>query len=260
MTLLQRIHISQLRIDPLCQRAVDERRAKAMSLVFDIDAVGALIVNLREDGFYYVIDGGHRLCGARMAGYDGKLPCVVHEHLPRDREAQLFLLHNDSKLVQAIDKFRMHVLARHSDQVAIDDLLHMYGWTATTGGSTGSFAAVAAAQKVYAGAGIVEGPRKDLLEQTLLCITTAWGNNPAGAHAAIVGGMGQLFARYGNGVDMGKLTDEMAKLRPVDAVTKAKSIKDSQGGTIPAAMAKVLVGLHNRSRRVNRLPDWRWTR
>lgn len=91
-------------------------------------------------------------------------------------------------------------------------------------------------------------------------INKAWGREAAGAHAAIVGGLGQLFARYGQDVDTKKLAAEMAKLRPVDLVTKAKHLKDAQGGTIPAAMAAVLVGIHNKNRRTNKLPDWRWTR
>lgn len=74
------------------------------------------------------------------------------------------------------------------------------------------------------------------------------------------GGVGLLLARFGREVDQRKLSNEMAKTRPLTVVGRARVIKDSQGGTLPAAMAKVLHGMHNHGRRTNRLPEWVWTR
>jgi len=56
------------------------------------------------------------------------------------------------------------------------------------------------------------------------------------------------------------LVSEMQATRPGIVIGKAKALRDSQGGTLPAAAAKVLVGMHNRKRRTNLLPDWVWIR
>jgi hypothetical protein len=258
----ERIHVSLLNVDPIVQRATDPIRCAAMAKKFDLDATGVLTVNQRSDGKYFVVDGAHRRGAAIAAEYDGKLNCIVHDELPTHREAALFLSLNESKLVSAIDKFRIRVLARDEDATTINDIIEHYGWHVASGTSTGCFAAVAAIEKVQNGSGVLNGERKydHLVGSSLQCITQAWGHNYAGAHAAIIGGLGQLFARFGGDIDHVKLTAEMAKVRPVEMVAKAKQIKDGQGGTISAAMAKVLVGLHNKGRRTNRLPDWRWTR
>lgn len=256
-----RIHISLLHVDPIVQRALDPHRAAVMAEKFNPSAVGALIVNQRDDGKYFIIDGQHRHAAAVIAKYDGKLNCIVHPGLPIAEEAALFLALNDSKLVQAIDKFRMRVLANEPDAVAINEIIEKYGWRTATSIANGSFAAVAAIEKVYNGAGVLSaGKYPVLVKYVMWTINNAWGRDAAGAHAAIVGGIGQLFARYGQRVDGKKLAAEMAQLRPVDLVAKAKQLKDAQGGTIPPAMAAVLVGIHNKGRRTNRLPDWRWTR
>lgn len=267
--IFQRIHVSQLHVDPMVQRATDLVRAKGMGGKFDINATAALIVSHRDDGKYFVVDGGHRLAAALFAGYDGKLLCIVHEGMTQAEEAALFLLLNDSKLVQAIDKFRVRVMARDLAAVHIHDALDKYGWRISTATrSVGAFAAVGAIEKVYYGAGILPAGNVyyGLLDSVLFTLTKAWDRNPAGAHSAIVGGLGQLFARYvigpsgkGGQIDLDKLVHEMSKTRPVDLVASAKGIRVSQGGTVSAATAKVLVGLHNKSRRTNRLPDWRWT-
>lgn len=261
--LFQRVHISALRVDPIVQRALDSRRAAALAENFNPDSVGALVVSLREDGNYYILDGQHRKAAAIIAKYDGKLNCLVHKGLSLEAEAALFRTLNESKLVGAIDKFRIRIVEEDKDATAINNIMNEYGWQIYQGSTktTGAFAAVVALEKVYNGAGVLtEGKHDALVQYTIYTITKAWGHDSAGGHAAIVGGLGQLFARFGRNVDIDKLTHEMSKCRPVDLVARAKSMKDNQGGTVPAAMAKVLVGLHNKSRRTNRLPDWRWTR
>lgn len=257
---LQWIHISLLRIDPLVQRATDPNRAAALGQKWNIDAVGNLIVNHRNDRLYYIVDGGHRYGAAISIGFDGKLPCLVHEQLSLDKEAELFLALNDSKLVQAIDKFRVRIVAREKVATLINEALDRYGWRVGGGQSSGCFAAVTALEKVFNGAGVLKDEHPELVDAVLFTIVKAWGHDSAGAHATIVGGLGQLFARFGSEVDIHKLSKEMAKVRPVDLTSRARQLKDNQGGTAPAAAAKIMVGLHNKALRSNRLPDWRWTR
>lgn len=257
-----RIHVSLLSVDIAVQRSTDPHRAAKMAGEFDIDKAGTLIVNQRANGQYSVIDGGHRLLAAQLAEYDGELNCLVHQFLPIETEAKLFLALNDSKLVQAIDKFRVRVVAHDEIAISINETLTSHGWRAAPGSTAGNFSAVAALERVSAGAGVLDDNKHhpELVEATLFAITRAWGHEVDGAHGAIVGGLGQLFARYGARVDTKKLVHEMSKRRPVDLVTKARTIKEAQGGNVPAAMAKVLVGIHNTQRRKNLLPEWQWIR
>ena len=54
----------------------------------------------------------------------------------------------------------------------------------------------------------------------------------------------------------------MERVRPL-GLTLANphpALQSAQGGTTPAAFAKVLVGIYNTRRRTARLPEWVWTR
>lgn len=51
--------------------------------------------------------------------------------------------------------------------------------------------------------------------------------------------------------------------RLIDGRNRARACKvlrDVQGGTVPAALAKILAGMHNKKRRTNLLPEWVWIR
>jgi hypothetical protein len=52
----------------------------------------------------------------------------------------------------------------------------------------------------------------------------------------------------------------LADTRPGVLIGRSKALRDLQGGTIAAAMAKTLVGLYNKRRRTNLLPEWVWVR
>ena len=70
----------------------------------------------------------------------------------------------------------------------------------------------------------------------------------------------QLYGRFEAGVDTKKLVTEMAQTRPDVLIGKARALNAVQGGTVPAAMAKILAGMHNSRRRTNLLPEWVWIR
>jgi hypothetical protein len=70
----------------------------------------------------------------------------------------------------------------------------------------------------------------------------------------------QIYGRFESGVDTKKLVTEMAQTRPDVLIGKARALAAVQGGTVPAAMAKILAGMHNSRRRTNVLPEWVWIR
>src|SRR5699024_11156930 len=104
------------------------------------------------------------------------------------------------------------------------------------------------------------GAHPEVLAWTLGVVTDAWERDRDGAHQSILQGVAQLFGRLGEDVDRKTLVAEMSKTRPTVILGKAKTLRDAQGGTLPAHVAKVLVGLYNARKRANRLPEWVWTR
>lgn len=256
-----KVHHSALVFDRDYQRAIDPNRVRKLIEEFRSNGLGTLTVSMRDDGRRVVIDGQHRITAVRNVGYEGKLPCQQYTGLTLADEAAMFLLLNNSKPMQAIEKFRARVIAKDEKATAINVVLHTYGWTVKQGGDVGYFGAVAAIEKVYDGAGITKGEtRTDLLHAVVSVITAAWQRNSHGAHNVIVSGLGQFYARHGKDIDSAKVVSELSKMTPHQLVGKANALKDARGGTVSSALAEVVTGLHNKGRRTNRLPDWRWSR
>lgn len=258
------ISLDEIIIDPRVQRAegVDQRRIDKMASNFDPDALGVLILSQRADGTLACLDGMHRRTAAMQAGWKQPVAARIFTGLSLAQEAGLFLLYNDKKDPSAISRFSARVLA--GDEVAVDisNIVREYGWTIRQSADVGSLTAVDALERVYrTGAGTLsDGANPVLTERVLSTITDAWGHEPIAVHQVILGGVAQLYGRFGSAVDAAKLVREIQNTQPRVLIGRAKTLKDVQGGTVPAALAKILVSLHNNRRRSNLLPEWVWVR
>lgn len=245
------------------QRAegVSERRAEQIATAWDMTSVGTLSVSRRKDGSLFVMDGGHRTCAARIVGIE-HLPAMVYEGLNRAEEARIFNGVNTFQQPSAISRFLARVAAGDVDACIIHSIIEGHGWKVSFDSTDGHLACIAAVERIYGtGAGVLpKGQYKDVLDWTLDVATAAWGHDNDAVSQFILLGLAQLIGRFGADVDTKKLVSEMSQTRPKVLIGHAKSMRDALGGTIPAHMAKVLVGLHNKKRRTNLLPEWIWTR
>lgn len=250
-----------LTTDPKVQRPLDERRAQRMALDFIPGAIGSIVVSRRADGTNVIIDGAHRTRASVIANHSKPLPCVVHNGLSKAEEAALFLRLNDTRQPQAISKYLVSVVEGNKEALALEAILASHGWRVDASDQPGNLAAIDALRRVYRNAGGVlpDGQYDEITDRVITIITRAWERDSKSANAAILLGLAQLLGRFGGTVDADKLVKEMAQTRPLILVGKAKALRDIQNGVIPAAMAKVLSGMHNNHRRINLLPEWVWT-
>jgi len=258
------VNLADLMIDPEVQReeGADVRRVAAIARNFDPDALGVIIVSVRADGTKVVLDGMHRCGGAREARYKEPLDAILHYGLTREDEAALFLAYNNKKDPSAVSKFRARVVMGDPVAVEIAAILNRHGWEITSSNFSGAAHAATAIERAYTkGSGTLKiGTYPEVLDKTFGCLTAAWGHDETAAQQHIVEGLAQLFGRFGAGVDIDKLVREMEGTTPRRLAGQAKALRDAQGGTVPAALAKYLTSMHNRRKRVDLLPEWIWTR
>ena len=104
---LEWIDVTRLSIDPVYQRTVEGVKSKriiaAMQKDWDWSLCQVIVVSRRADGSVYVLDGQHRLTGARQRGDIPHLPCVILSGRDRSNEAATFVALNTKrqKLSQA---------------------------------------------------------------------------------------------------------------------------------------------------------------
>lgn len=86
--LVAEVPISLLRVDYTYQRE-NNNFVKRLYDMWDIEKCEALIVSYRKDGYFYIINGGHRFKVAQMKGIT-HLVCEIHTGLTLKDEAKMY--------------------------------------------------------------------------------------------------------------------------------------------------------------------------
>lgn len=131
---LEQVPLDRLHIDPAYQRAVDgaqsRRIIRRMVQEWNWALCQPLSVSRRADGALYVLDGQHRLNGARQRGDIHYLPCVIASNLDLAGEAATFVkLNTERQKLGENDVFMGMLAAGDPDAAQVQDLLTSAGWT-----------------------------------------------------------------------------------------------------------------------------------
>lgn len=255
---IETLKTEQLFVDRSVQRGLNHRRVDDMVENFELEALGVLAVSHREDGTNHIVDGQHRWAAASKVGVPF-LQCKVYEGLTRQQEAALFRVLNNTKIVNPVDRFMVRVIERDTAAVFIHDALERVGWHVSTAyRGNGAFAAVAAIEWVYDGAGIKPNTRQQTaVRQVFEVLSAAWGYDPDAVRADIVKGLGLFLVRFGD-LDLAKIVNMLAKFEggPLRLTADGRLSRSLRHSTAADSVAEILTNLYNKKRTVNRLPDW----
>lgn len=256
------VSLDDLIVDPRVQRVegLDQVRVRKMAESFNPLALGTITVSQRKNGSLVILDGMHRVAAARQAEHKAFMSAEVITGLTVQQEAELFLLLNAAKMPSAITKFLARVVMDEPAAVAMNTIVESHGWRVAPVDSNGCLIAVTAMERVYKRGAQADAEPGAVLDRTMEVVTAAWGHDRQAVNQHIIEAVGQLIDRFGPMVDTKKLVAEMQDTRPGILIGRAKNVRDFQGGTVPAAMAKILAGMHNKKRRTNLLPEWVWIR
>ena len=138
----------ELEVDATYQRnRINQRRVDALTRTWDWIACGCLVVALRDDNKWFVVDGQHRKLAADQRGDINELPCLVFETTNRREEAVSFLAINQGRVgVGSLDRYRAQLLSGDKTAYAVDAMLKSTGHRA---GETASARTVSCVQCLY---------------------------------------------------------------------------------------------------------------
>lgn len=124
--------LGELSIDPVYQRTVltapSQTLIRRIATYWDWGLCQPLTVARRADGSLSVVDGQHRLEGARARGDVPHLPCVITSYANAGDEAAAFVALNQMRRpLNAFDLFKAAVAAEDSDALTILDALKKAG-------------------------------------------------------------------------------------------------------------------------------------
>jgi hypothetical protein len=114
---------------------------------WDWIACGCLVVALRDDNKWFVMDGQHRKLAADQRDDIHELPCLVFETANRREEAVSFLAINQGRVgVGSLDRYRAQLISGDKTAFAVETMLKSTGHRA---GETGSARTVSCVQCLY---------------------------------------------------------------------------------------------------------------
>lgn len=224
---------------------------------FDPTQIGVPIVSSRQDGTMVWLDGQNRAELIRRAGWsDQKIQCRVFYGLTIAEEARAFLVHNDNRTIRPIYKFLARVTSGDEAAVAITTIAKAAGWRIQDGAANQGITASRSLEKVYLAT--PKSPGRALFP-TLRVITEAWGYKPTTVNGHVIEGIGMVFARFDDAIEIPALVKKLAEYPggPSGLIGKAKGLREYQGGILAHSVAEIVVTTYNVRRRGGALPDWR---
>lgn len=131
---LEWLAVGRLQIEPAYQRATDGHKSRkiiaGMVREWNWTLCQPLVASRRHDGSIYVIDGQHRLEGAKKRGDIPHLPCTVLPALDHAGEAAAFVaLNTKRQALSQTDVFAGMLAAGDRDALALEKMLAETGWT-----------------------------------------------------------------------------------------------------------------------------------
>lgn len=258
---LEELRKEEFSTDPRVQRTINVPRVEAMAEDFRPDSMGLVTASRRADGQTYILDGAHRVAAARVCQYTGLIATRLFTDLTLTEEAGLFLSLNNTKPVQAIDKFKVRVTLGDRIAVNINTVLKAYGlhvdWAAAV--SPNSISAIVTLEKVYRGAGVrPDGEYSDLVDKVISTATKAYGGDTEKAtkySRPLLEGLGIFWAHFGSRIEKDRLVEALGAIPPAQFVARARNRRDATGGTLGENAAEVLHAAYNHRKR-DKLPEW----
>lgn len=256
------ISLEELRVDAIYQRnPPSPATIRYMAQQWDDNKANVIVVSLRPDGFYYVLDGQRRVAAARLAhGNSYHIRALVLFNLTVAEEAALFAVYNTERLrASLIDVFKARLVAQDPTALAIRDITRQAGFTIGLSGGAlpRMIQAVGALEGVYHMGG------HPLLSRTLFLLAAAFDSDAKRMTSWALGGMATFLRRYGERCDDGRVITVIKRagadgmVAGMKALASTPIMSGSGGGrTAWTAWGRYLTIIYNRGLRTSQLPDW----
>lgn len=244
--------VNLIGIDRRYQRDPSPEKIKLISESFNQIAAGVLIVSLRSNGQYFVMDGQHRLEAMKRLNIQ-RVECKVAHGLSITEEAEIFIRCNTvRKNPTALDVFKARILKK--DPVAIDirNIVEKHGlfiqFDRSSKGKKSRDPHVVYA--VFALLQIYERGQAPLLDEILTLITRTWPGDPNALEGRMILGITNFHLKY-----QGRYVREefVRKLSITDALTihrRAIYLAENNRTQMPVGISKALQEAYDKGKRI----------
>lgn len=248
--------VSLIEIDMTYNRSLSPTKVKAIKQHFNPLAAGVLIVNLRNDGQYFSMDGQHRLKAMKELDVE-QVECKVARGLTMEQEAEIYIYCNTvRKNPEALDTFRANLVKKDPISIAINSVVEKCGLSIQFHPQGGNPSRLRPPSAIWAIDCLVEIYRRgqeELLEYLLTLAKRTWPGDGDAFKANTLLGLMVFHLKY-----KGRYTrDEfIAKISLNDLKVlyrRAQYHAENGGGSLRSTFARALQEAYDKGRRNRRL-------
>jgi len=246
---LEWVPLDRLNIDSGYQRNVDNPpSAKLIAQIgrnWDWRLFQPLSVARRADGSLFVVDGQHRLAGARLRGDLPHLPCVVQVYPAPNEEAQIFDgLNRNRKKMNYLDTYRAAVGAGVETFARVEAVIKAAGLSVAPHSNWTTWKPL----QIACVAGVAKAIRnhgKAATGNALVALAEAWPTEKLRYAGTVAAGLYGVYADLPAGFDPDVFIDVLSEGDQFSWVEVATTTAQKYGWQRPAAMTWTMLQAYN---------------
>jgi hypothetical protein len=243
------IDLESLQIDRSYQRHdyINNKVVRSIANDFNELLVGVVTVGKRQDGSLWVVDGQHRVLGAKKKGLK-QLTCVVFDSRGSEHEAEVFYELNTRRTgINCISIYKALLTQGEEATVSIQQLLDKYGFA--IGKKTGEFGAANAIRETY---------KAGVLDRVLHVIKEAFGGDSKSwkwmfGSSHFIQMMTLIYRRHGEEIDDARMALVLARLGYHDYQKLASRFAGTTGNRAIRIAPEFIETIYNNNLRKNRI-------
>lgn len=222
---------------------------------------GNIIVSLRDDGRFAILDGGHRWTKSRkMYGDDAKIPAQIFIDLSVEEEADLWTGYNRArKKTTPAEDFRADLAKRDLEALSVQAILDRLGLHFHGKGEPrdNAIEGIETTRRIYRDYGA------NSLTMILTILRDSMGTGQGAIQSAVMLGLNAFLLRYIDSprFDRAHLEATLATHSPAQIKAKGAEIRAAIGtGNTASTIGMAIHQFYNATRRTGKLPPWQQTK
>lgn len=249
-TLFEYVPINATFVEPAYGRAMDGPLIRKLAREWDERAIGVIMLSLRPDGQYAIIDGQHRIEVARRMGLT-EIPARVHIDLSIEDEARLYRLYAVRKQQTSLDRYRAGVVEGDHAILRIKSIVESLGLEVRhSQNGSGSVGSVQALTRVYGRYG------PSMLDIVLRTLYAAFGTDHKAYGAPMLVGLAGFIQRFEAECDWVRLVERLHAEGLTEITQRAIAAKRAWHGETDTAMGQIVMDIYNKGLSTNRIGPW----
>jgi len=249
---MEYVPLDKMRVrEGVSQREFRQAWADHIYKTFSLEKMKVPVLN-KVGEWYWIVDGQHSVEALKrwIGEWKGQqIECQVYRNLSEQQEADLFLALNDTKKVDAYDKYISALTAGHADETNTEAIVRLKGLKVGRNRAEGSISCVTTLLKVYRmGA--------DCLARDLEIVSKAFGD--AGLEADVIAGIGLMLSRYDGRIEDKRAIRTLGSMRGSVSGLRARGAKlrEQFAKPLPVCIAAAAVEAYNREKGRKKLESW----